>query len=229
MEGGNEPSLRFLSHKKGFTLIELVIVIVIIGIVAAFGVPHLLRNKIVANESSAITTLNAYVKTEIIFYHTRNSLTGGLKYWTNDVAGLYYLTADGINPMGDLNKEIADSDYKFTCTAPEGYTYKGCTSGSFTPSPKSGYYVAVITKYNDIRLSTPVSASEYGLIAAPEIYEHTGNHVFVVNKRGEKFKSDGGGKSASDILGNDYQTWSNLTHPLQGNNPIGSPWTGLQK
>ncbi len=104
-----------------------------------------------------------------------------------------------------FNKDIADSDYRFTCTPPQGYTYKGCSAGWSIPTkgaPRNGYYMAVVRKYNSIPISTPVSSSEYGMPAAPENYNHIGNHVFVVDKKGEKYKSESATKSASEIFWN---------------------------
>ncbi len=155
-----------------------------------------------------------------------------MKYWTNDGGGLYYLSADGTTPIADLNQDIADSDYKFTCTAPQGYMYKGCAPGwtiRINGAPRNGYYIAVIKKYNDIEIPTPASSLQFGILAAPETYNHTGNHIFVVNTKGEKFKSEGAGKSAEDIFDTDYASWTNISTPTMGNNTVGQPWIGTDK
>jgi len=46
-------------RRKGFSLIELMIVVAIILIIAAFAIPALLRSKIAANQSSAVGSLRS--------------------------------------------------------------------------------------------------------------------------------------------------------------------------
>jgi type IV pilus assembly protein PilA len=98
-------------HRKGFTLVELMIVLAIIAIVAAFAIPNLMKSRMSANEAAAIGTLRALTSAQAT-YMNRYNVYGSLSDLHTE--GLIDASVAGGQKSGYFVGEIdTGSDYAY--------------------------------------------------------------------------------------------------------------------
>ena len=101
---------------KGFSLIELLIVVAIILIIAAIAIPNLLRSRIAANQASAVGSLRTLNTSEITYASTYNvGFTETLNYLAPPASGNPTSTAAGL--IDSILAAGAKSGYSFTYSA----------------------------------------------------------------------------------------------------------------
>jgi prepilin-type N-terminal cleavage/methylation domain-containing protein len=108
-----------MNSKRGFTLIELMIVVAIIAVIAAISVSNLLRSRVQTNEAAAIEDVSVIVSAQIS-YHASHEVFADFDALTDTSDGPPFLDSgwvEGRNKSGYTYSIQAPGTANFAITA----------------------------------------------------------------------------------------------------------------
>jgi len=110
-------------NQKGFSLIELLIVVAIILIIAAIAIPNLLRSRMAANEASAVGSLRTLNTAAVTYSSTYPSV--GYPGTLAELAPATPATSANADLVDSVLAAGTKSGYQFTWTAGAGTPSNG--------------------------------------------------------------------------------------------------------
>lgn len=159
--------------RKGFTLIELMIVVAIIAIIAAIALPSLIQSRMQANETNAAASLRAYATAQATYKKADYGFVNGgtHRQYCATISGL----ANHVNAAGSalalIPPPFAEAD-----------------TGNAAPVAYNGYLFTPdgLTDWQD----------QFGAFAKPGVYAKTGTNSFYIGTDGTVYMSDTQGNIA---------------------------------
>jgi prepilin-type N-terminal cleavage/methylation domain-containing protein len=193
-----------MTGRRGFTLIELMIVIAIIAIIAAIAIPGLLQSQRSSNERNASASLKTLCTAEIDFRSNDRDGNQVNDFWTRDVSGLFAVYPAGAPATStirliELTVAAADAVNLPAIAGTANYPGTNPVSTYAISQPKAGYWYYSLVNNQGVTPVSPYAAatdpsnlpihngSTFGFGCYPDSYS-SGRLIYVINEGNTLFR-----------------------------------------
>ena len=219
---------RDMRKNKGFTLIELMIVIAIIAIIAAIAIPNLMQSRLRANEATAVTCVRNYGTAQVTFQLGQQAsvatntteANSGLRGYADNFRNLFYgnprTTPTGTGGLyaADTSRNLALISQAMADATSGVVTGQGTVgtpiTSQITDSNLGIIYQGYYFVEDQVLFTNRGFESNYALLAVPGNSSSTGNNAFWMDSENSVLKR-------GLVAGKDQ---SDTSTTCQGNTPL---------